>query len=89
FLNSGKATVNIVGGTVGTAGGEKDDLPTGNVFGGCRGEAAPNIPNTPRYHYAPSFFSGYVNMTDVTIGRLAEGTEGQEGYVAASGPLIY
>ena len=89
FLNSGKATVNIVGGTVGTAGGEKDDLPTGNVFGGCRGEAAPNIPNTPRYQYAPSFFSGYVNMTDVTIGRLAEGTEGQEGYVAASGPLIY
>ena len=89
FMNSGKATVNIVGGTVGTAGGEKDDLPTGNVFGGCRGEAAPNIPNTPRYQYAPSFFSGYVNMTDVTIGRLAEGTEGQEGYVAASGPLIY
>ena len=89
FLNSGKATVNIVGGTVGTAGGEKDDLPTGNVFGGCRGEAAPNIPNTPRYQYAPSFFSGYVNMTDVTIGRLAEGAEGQEGYVAASGPLIY
>ena len=89
FMNSGKATVNIVGGTVGTAGGEKDDLPTGNVFGGCRGEAAPTIPNTPRYQYAPSFFSGYVNMTDVTIGRLAEGTEGQEGYVAASGPLIY
>ena len=89
FLNSGKTTVTVTGGTVGTASGKKDDLPTGNVFGGCRGEAAPNIPNSPRYHYAPSFFSGYVNKTDVTIGRLAEGTEGEQGYVPVSGPLIY
>ena len=89
FLNSGKTTVTVTGGTVGTASGTKDDLPTGNVFGGCRGEAAPNVPNSPRYHYAPSFFSGYVNKTDVTIGRLAQGTQGEQGYVPASGPIIY
>ena len=61
----------------------KDDLPTGNVFGGCRGESAPNILNTPRYHYCPAFFSGYVNETDVTIGDASNSTVGY------SGPRIY
>ena len=46
----------------------KDGLPYGSVFGGSRGESAPNIKETPRYLYSPEFFSGYVNETKVTIG---------------------
>jgi hypothetical protein len=71
FLGSGKTTVNVIGGKVGIVTTEtKNNLPYGNVFGGSAGEAAPNVPNTltPRYHYCPAFFSGYVNETDVTIG---------------------
>jgi len=74
FMNSGKATVTVTGGQVGyIKAGDPDDsmkdgLPYGNVFGGCRGESAPNIQESPRYHYSPEFFSGYVNETDVTIG---------------------
>ena len=31
----------------------KDDLPTGNVFGGCRGQAAMDVGSlSPRYQYA-------------------------------------
>lgn len=78
FLASGKTTVLITGGTVGTPDGEKDNLPYGNVYGGCRGEAAPNIFDDPRYEYCPTFFAGYVNETDVTIG-----TEGSN-----SGPAV-
>ena len=100
FLSSGKATVKVLGGTVGyidptnPATSVKDNLPYGNVFGGSAGEAAPNILNNPRYLYCPAFFSGYVNETDVTIGKAAtaaEGTEGEEGYIPAtpaSGPTI-
>jgi hypothetical protein len=61
----------VFGGQVGIITTEvKNNLPYGNVFGGSAGEAAPNVPNTltPRYHYCPAFFSGYVNETDVTIG---------------------
>ena len=58
----------------------KDKLPYGNVFGGCRGEAAPNIRESPRYLYSPEFFSGYVNDATVIIGS-AEGT--------GAGPTIY
>ena len=74
FLNSGKTNVVITGGTVGNltpskpSDSEKDGLPYGNVFGGCRGEAAPNISETPRYYYSPQFYSGYVNETSVQIG---------------------
>ena len=74
FLNSGKATVAVTGGQVGyIKDGDPDDsmkdgLPYGNVFGGCRGESAPNIQESPRYLYSPEFFSGYVNETEVTIG---------------------
>ena len=50
FMNSGICTVKILGGTVGYT-GTKDGLPYGNVFGGCRGDAAPNITESPRYLY--------------------------------------
>ena len=83
FLNSGKTTVRVLGGTVGyiddtdPGSSMKNDLPYGNVFGGSAGEAAPNVPAdlTPRYHYCPAFFSGYVNETDVTIGGYRCKTE--------------
>ena len=73
FLNSGKAEVEIIGGQVGYIASKpsdsmKDGLPYGNVFGGCRGESAPNIGESPRYWYSPEFFSGYVNETKVIIG---------------------
>ena len=78
FLNSGKCVVNITGGTIGYI-DESDpsnsmypwnstaSLPYGNVFGGCRGESAPNITESPRYLYSPEFFVGYANETQVTI----------------------
>ena len=74
FLNSGKATVNVISGIVGyidatnPENSMKNELPYGNVIGGSAGEAAPNIVDDPRYEYSPAFFSGYVNETDVTIG---------------------
>ena len=68
FMNSGKATVTINGGTLGTAGVLYDDLPTGNVFGGSRGMAAASVQKSPRYRYVPDFFLGYTNETEVTIG---------------------
>ena len=74
FLSSGKTEVNITGGTIGyikatdAEDSMKDGLPYGNVFGGCRGESAPNIKESPRYHYSPQFYSGYTNETHVTIG---------------------
>ena len=73
FLNSGKCTVKITGGTVGYVASDpsksiKDGLPYGNVFGGCRGESAPNITESPRYLYCPEFFVGYANETEVIIG---------------------
>ena len=73
FLGSGKATVKVLGGTVGNPDKlkeYKEGLPLGNVFGGSRGLAAPNVPSdrSPRYLYCPTFFSGYVNETEVTIG---------------------
>ena len=78
FLSSGKCIVNITGGTIGYI-DESDpsnsmypwnstaSLPYGNVFGGCRGESAPNITESPRYLYSPEFFVGYANETVVTI----------------------
>lgn len=78
FLNSGKCTVKITGGTIGYIDSSDPSnsmypwnttasLPYGNVFGGCRGESAPNISETPRYLYSPEFFVGYANETEVTI----------------------
>ena len=73
FLGSGKCTVTITGGTVGYVASNpsesmKEGLPYGNVFGGCRGDAAPNITESPRYLYCPEFFVGYANETKVIIG---------------------
>ena len=95
FLNSGKTTVKVLGGTVGYIDATdptvsmKNQLPYGNVFGGSAGEAAPNIAQTPRYLYSPAFFSGFVNETDVTIGQAGSGPTilgsvyggGQDGHV--------
>ncbi len=68
LTTSGNAVVTVTGGYVGTLGSSKDGLPTGNVFGGARGEAAPNDQTNPRYLYTPAYFLGYVNNTSVTIG---------------------
>ena len=87
FLASGKCTINITGGTVGTQNGLYGNVqgtskgtPTGMVFGGSRGRAAQDVGRlSPRYEYAPDFFLGYVNNTEVIIGtRNAE-----------TGPTIY
>ena len=70
FRSSGTATVIINDGIVGMPRGDKDNLPIGNVFGGARGSAPPDIDPSlhPRILYYPTFFSGYVNRTRVTIG---------------------
>ena len=90
FMHSGKCKVTITGGTVGYLGTSDfaqnmyplknnnrydASLPYGNVFGGCRGESAPNITESPRYLYCPEFFVGYANETEVTIGK----TDGSAG----------
>ena len=87
FLSSGKATVKVLGGTVGYINTDnpeksmKNELPYGNVFGGSAGEAAANIADNPRdlYLYSPAFFSGYVNETDVTIGTSGQETDADAG----------
>ena len=87
FLSSGKCTINITDGTVGTLNGlygyiygTSNGTPTGMVFGGSRGRAAQDVGAlSPRYSYAPDFFLGYVNNTEVTIGTRN----------AATGPTIY
>ena len=76
----------------------KDELPTGNVFGGCRGESARNVDPTlsPRWKYCPEFFAGYVNETHVTIGDNSSGPTlygsvyggGQDGHVRRSTNVI-
>ncbi|MBR0048872.1 MAG: hypothetical protein IJP74_06095 [Prevotella sp.] len=72
---SGVATVTITGGTIGVDGHEN-----GMVFGSSRGDI--NAPWERDDHTA------WVNTANVTIGTAATGTQGQEGYVAASGPHI-
>ena len=84
FLNSGKAEVEISGGTIGYIDDNpevstKDGLPYGNVFGGCRGESAPNIGEPQRYYYSPEFFSGYANETKVVIGDSTNTDESYKG----------
>ena len=70
LANSGHTYININGGVIGTPAGMHDDLPTGNVLGGSRGEPAPSVPQTltPRILYYPEFFLGYINHSHVTIG---------------------
>ncbi|MBO7049910.1 MAG: hypothetical protein J6W42_04775 [Bacteroidaceae bacterium] len=110
FRNSGKAIIRIENGTVGyftssittanmTDLTTKDDLPTGNVFGGCRGQAAPNYYISPRYKYFPEYFFGYVNETQVIIGKKDDATArpriygsvyggGQDGHVRRDANVI-
>ena len=69
FTGTGKATVTVNAGTIGTQDGMLDDMPTGNVFGSSRGKAANDVGRrTPRYKYVPDFMLGYVNETEVNIG---------------------
>jgi len=107
FMSSGITNVVVEGGQVGyilpsiptgftqaqaakTA--KKDDLPTGNVFGGCRGQASPTGRVSPRYMYIPNYFLGYVNQSIVTIGKDDSGPTilgsvyggGQDGHVRRS-----
>ena len=98
FLSSGKTTVKVLGGTVGyinAANPEwsmKSNLPYGNVFGGSTGESAPNIVENPRYDYSPAFFSGYVNETDVTIGKTRSDfatDEAYNTYLTTGAPKIF
>ena len=88
LVTTGHTVVTVNGGYVGALGSTKDGLPTGNIFGGCRGEAAPFDRTNPRFLYSPAYFLGYVNHTTVTIG--ASGTPqiygsvyggGQDGHV--------
>ncbi len=103
FLSSGKATVIIEGGTVGTlngtygnVGGSSDVTPSGMVFGGSRGQAAEDVMLDPRYEYAPNFYLGYVNDTEVTIGNADGGPRifsqvfggGRDGHVRNSTHVI-
>ena len=128
FLNSGKATVNVTGGTIGflattstpvmllnadnttftesTYGDvlknnekkkaliktmSKDSMPTGNIFGGCRGQAAAEVTELDKMNFEdnPILFLGYTNETDVTIGDNSTGPTiygsvyggGQDGHV--------
>ena len=83
FLNSGKTHVEITGGTIGSADGkvDEDDMPKGNVFGGCKGLAAPNVDMSisPRYRYYPEFYLGYINESEVIIGTAAQSSDGAGG----------
>ena len=104
FMSSGNTKIEIKGGQIGyilTSGDKKevekvarkDGLPTGNVFGACRGQASPNGNVSPRYLYIPDFFLGYVNETEVIIGT-EDGSQpkilgsvyggGQDGHVRRS-----
>ena len=94
FLSSGKCTVKITGGTVGDESNllnEKDGLPYGNVFGGCRGVSAPNITDTPHNLYCPDLFVGYANETNVIIGKTRDEFESDtdyETYLSTNAPKI-
>ena len=96
FMQSGKSRVKIVAGTVGYIRSGYpllslvDNLPTGNVFGGCRGMSAPEYSDvSPLYEYFPELFFGYVNETDVIIGDASHTPNingsvyggGQDGHV--------
>lgn len=75
FLHSGKISVKVQAGTVGMDNGVQDGMPVGCIFGSSRGRAAADVGNkTPRYHYAPDFYLGYTNETEVEIGTSGETT---------------
>ena len=87
FLNSGRTYVTVTGGTIGSVDGFKDLMPMGNVFGGCRGMPAPNVTESPRYHYCPEFFTGYVNDANVIIGTAKQSNADAGG--TGKAPRIY
>jgi hypothetical protein len=92
FLNSGKTDVKVLGGKVGYINESdpsktvKDGLPYGNVFGGARGEAVPNVNVLPPYKYIPESYSGYVNESKVTIGTA--GQDNADAGQSGKAPLI-
>ena len=89
FLNSGKATVKITGGTIGTADGVYGDLPTGNVVGGSRGEAAPNVFNQPVHLYNPTFHVGNINEAEIIIGTEDQATDPETAGQSGQAPRIF
>ena len=88
FLNSGKTTVNLLGGTIGIAGFNDDGIPYGSVFGGSRGTAALETSDvatlSPLYNHIPEYYLGYVNKTVINVGGTTE-----NGAVDGAGPTIY
>ena len=103
FKGSGNVTVSITRGSVGTLNaisgtvfGTSDVTPTGMVFGGCRGRAAEDVLQDPRHEYAPNFYLGYVNNTQVTIGDNSGGPRiysqvfggGRDGHVRGNAHVI-
>ncbi|MBR0037696.1 MAG: hypothetical protein IJP70_08670 [Bacteroidales bacterium] len=91
FLSSGKATVKITGGIVGTIDGIDEDgrMPTGNVFGGSQGEAAPNIFNQPADDYNPVFHVANINEAIVIIGTKDQTTSSETAGTTGEAPRIY
>ena len=83
FTGSGKTTVSVTGGQVGYIDSTtpqntlKDDLPYGNIYGGCRGQGTAEVDGI---NTNPDFYVGYVNETEVTIGTTG---------ALSSNPLIY
>ena len=89
FLSSGKATVTVTGGIVGTVDGIQEDMPTGNVIGGSRGEPAPNVFNMPVHEYNPVFHVGNINEAEVVIGIEGQATDKATAGTAGNAPRIY
>ncbi len=73
--DTGTANVTITGGTIGYDGKEN-----GMVFGSSRGDI-----NRPEER---DDYTAWVYDANVIIGTAATGTQGEEGYVAESGPAI-
>ncbi|MBR1652529.1 MAG: hypothetical protein IJ692_03970 [Alloprevotella sp.] len=91
FLGTGKASVRITGGTIGSPDGidEAARMPTGNVFGGSQGEAAPNIFNQPADEYNPVFHVANINEAEVIIGTSGQATVSGATGTAGAAPRIY
>ena len=68
--SSGKCTVKIFGGVIGTNGmiDAESGSYNGFVYGSSKGVTYSNITNTPRYNYTRDFFLAYTNETEVIIG---------------------
>jgi len=71
YEDSGKCTVTINGGTIGTNGYLVDGYLNGFVYGSSKGTTFVNVTNSPRYDYSRDFFLGYANETEVNIGSAS------------------